>query len=90
MGEPIRSESGVGKSFGHVQALKNVSFTLNKGEFLGLVGDNGAGKSTFIKVLSGVHEKDGGSIKYEGKEVDFASPKDAIAAGMIMAGIYGL
>ncbi len=82
MGEPILSVSGVYKSFGHVQALKNVSFTLNKGEVLGLVGDNGAGKSTFIKVLSGVHKKDGGSINYEGKEVDFASPKDAIAAGI--------
>ena len=82
MSEPILKVSGVSKAFGHVQALQNVNFELNKGEVLGLVGDNGAGKSTFIKVLSGVHKKDEGSIVFDGKEVDFNSPKEAIAAGV--------
>ena len=49
MSKALLKVSGVSKSFGHVQALRDVNFELNEGEVLGLVGDNGAGKSTFIK-----------------------------------------
>ncbi len=81
MSNVLLKVSGVSKSFGHVQALKDVNFELNEGEVLGLVGDNGAGKSTFIKILSGVHRKDEGEIIFDGKNVDFHSPSESIEAG---------
>ena len=81
MSAPLLKVSGVSKSFGHVQALKDVNFELNEGEVLGLVGDNGAGKSTFIKILSGVHKKDEGEILFDGKSINFNSPAEAIEAG---------
>ena len=74
--------SGIGKRFGSVVALDNVDFEINKGEVVGLVGDNGAGKSTFIKILSGVYRRDKGNIFLEGKEVFFENPKEAMAAGI--------
>jgi ABC-type sugar transport system ATPase subunit len=82
MAEPILKASGVSKHFGSVVALSSIGFELNAGEVMGLVGDNGAGKSTFIKVLSGVHRRDGGDIIYKGKHIDFKSPKEAIDAGI--------
>ncbi|MBN2860768.1 MAG: sugar ABC transporter ATP-binding protein [Sphaerochaetaceae bacterium] len=81
MSKVLLKVSGVSKSFGHVQALKDVNFELNEGEVLGLVGDNGAGKSTFIKILSGVHRKDKGEIIFDGDTVDFSSPSESIEAG---------
>jgi simple sugar transport system ATP-binding protein len=57
------------KSFGGVRVLKDVSFTLSAGEVLGLVGDNGAGKSTVIKIVTGVHQPDSGQILFGGREV---------------------
>lgn len=81
MSKVLLKVSGVSKSFGHVHALKDVNFELKEGEVLGLVGDNGAGKSTFIKILSGVHRRDGGEILFEGKNIDFHSPAEAIEAG---------
>ncbi len=81
MSKVLLKVSGVSKSFGHVQALRDVNFELNEGEVLGLVGDNGAGKSTFIKILSGVHRRDSGEILFEGKNINFGSPSEAIEAG---------
>jgi simple sugar transport system ATP-binding protein len=56
------------KSFGGVRVLRDVSFTLGTGEVLGLVGDNGAGKSTVIKIITGVHQPDSGQILFRGRE----------------------
>jgi rhamnose transport system ATP-binding protein len=73
---------GLDKSFAGVAALKRVTLSLDAGEILGLVGENGAGKSTLIKLLSGVERPDKGTIRLGGNPVWFASPRDALAAGV--------
>jgi simple sugar transport system ATP-binding protein len=70
------------KHFGPVIALNGVSFDIRPGECHCLLGDNGAGKSTFIKTMSGVHKPTRGEILFEGKRMDFASPRDAMEAGI--------
>ena len=70
------------KSFGAVVALRDVNLHLNRGEVLGLVGDNGTGKSTLVKVLSGFHRPDAGRILVEGKEVSLHSVRDARRQGI--------
>jgi simple sugar transport system ATP-binding protein len=72
----------ISKSFGAVTALVDASIKLHRGEVLALVGDNGAGKSTLIKILSGFHDPDGGEIILNGKEMRFASPREARANGI--------
>ena len=72
----------VKKSFGAVSVLKGVNVTVGLGEVLALVGDNGAGKSTFIKILSGFHQADEGEIFYEGEPLQLASPHDARLRGI--------
>ena len=71
----------VSKSYGHVQALIDVDFDLAAGEIVALVGDNGAGKSTIVKILSGVINPDKGDILVGGRETVFHSPHDAYAGG---------
>jgi monosaccharide-transporting ATPase len=73
---------GVTKSFGGVQALRGVDFSLAAGEIHALVGENGAGKSTLIKVLTGVYQSDGGELRYAGSPVSFASPLQAQQHGI--------
>ena len=77
----LRLES-VEKSFAGVPALRPATLELEAGEILGLIGENGAGKSTLIKLLSGVHAPDRGTIEWQGRKVRFASPRDAIDAGI--------
>lgn len=72
----------IDKRFQGVHALKNCCLELKKGEIHALVGENGAGKSTLMKVLTGIHKADGGQIIYNGKEVEFKSPKDAQESGI--------
>lgn len=72
----------VKKRFGTVEALSDVSLTLEDNEVLGLVGDNGAGKSTFIKTLVGIHQPDGGEIRFNGKPVTIDGPKHARKLGV--------
>jgi simple sugar transport system ATP-binding protein len=79
---PILEVREISKYFGNVIALNGVSIALNRGEVMCLLGDNGAGKSTLIKTLSGVHRPDKGEYLFEGKPVDFNSPRDALAAGI--------
>ena len=74
--------SNLGKSYGAVQALQDVSFTMRPGETIALVGDNGAGKSTLVKLLSGVVRPTSGSIEIMGRAVDLTSPDVARAAGI--------
>jgi simple sugar transport system ATP-binding protein len=70
------------KSFGNVDALKGVSISINKGECHCLLGDNGAGKSTFIKIMSGVHQPTTGQISINGKDIVINNPRDAIDSGI--------
>lgn len=74
------------KIFPGVKALNRVQFQLRRGEIHALMGENGAGKSTFIKVITGVHIPEEGHIYLDGKEVKFTGPKDALAAGI--AAVY--
>lgn len=69
----------VRKRFGMVEALRGVSLRLGEGEVLGIVGDNAAGKSTLMKILSGAVLPDEGRILFEGREVRFTRPRDAQA-----------
>jgi ABC-type sugar transport system ATPase subunit len=73
---------GVGKAYGPITALSDVSFKLRPGEIHALVGHNGAGKSTFVKVLSGVVAPDQGEVRVYGKPVAFKNPRQAQAAGI--------
>ena len=82
MADPLLSLQQVSKSFGGVEALVDVSLELEPGEILGLVGENGAGKSTLIKLVSGVDRSDRGVIRWRGRPVRFASPRDAVESGI--------
>jgi ABC-type sugar transport system ATPase subunit len=73
---------GVSKAFGHVQALQEASLEAWAGQVGALVGDNGAGKSTMIKVVSGLYEPDAGRIEVAGVPVVFHTPMDAMSAGI--------
>ena len=86
MSDYILELKGITKIFPGVKALNNVQFQLKKGEVHALMGENGAGKSTFIKVITGVHKAEEGEMYLEGKKVDFKGPKDAQAAGI--AAVY--
>jgi len=79
---PALRVSHVSKSFGHVEALRDVALAADEGEIVALVGDNGAGKSTLLKVVTGVHRPDRGTIEVHGAELSFRNPADARAAGI--------
>src|SRR5262249_60435604 len=72
----------VSKSFGSVQALTDVDFSVNPGEVMALVGDSGAGKSTLIKSIAGIHGTDSGEFLFEGHQVSIKGPKDAAKLGI--------
>jgi ABC-type sugar transport system ATPase subunit len=74
----------ISKSYGVVQALKNVSFSIARGEVHALLGENGAGKSTLIKIISGEEAPTGGSLFIDGLEVRDFDPANAMAAGIAM------
>jgi simple sugar transport system ATP-binding protein len=80
--DPIVEMRGIEKHFGPVIALNGVSFDIRPGECHCLLGDNGAGKSTFIKTMSGVHKPTRGEILFEGRPMSFDSPRDAMEAGI--------
>ncbi len=82
MSTQLLKVSGISKGFPGVQALKDVQFELNHGEVLTLVGENGAGKSSLMKILSGIYTKDSGSIVLEGTEIEIASPRAAQELGI--------
>jgi simple sugar transport system ATP-binding protein len=73
---------GISKYYGNVVALNEVSAHVDAGEVTCILGDNGAGKSSFIKLLSGSHQPDGGQLFVDGEEVQFSSPRDARALGI--------
>jgi ABC-type sugar transport system ATPase subunit len=80
---PAASVEGVAKRFGATVALDGVDFDVAFGEIHAVVGENGAGKSTLIRILGGVHRPDRGVVRVDGEERHFASPHDAIAAGIV-------
>ncbi len=82
MPEPLIEVRDVSKSFGSLRALHDVSLQVWPGEVHCLLGDNGAGKSTLIKILSGVHPATRGSLSFQGYEVTFASPRQALERGI--------
>ena len=84
MGEVILTMKGIDKTFPGVHALDHVDFEVRKGEVHALMGENGAGKSTLMKVLTGIYSKDSGTITYEGKEVEFHSPREAQEMGIVI------
>ncbi len=81
---PLIEMQEISKSFGAVRALSQVDLTVNRAEVLGLVGDNAAGKSTLMKILSGAYRPDRGRILVEGEPVAFGGPLDARARGIEM------
>jgi len=80
--DPIIQMKDIEKHFGSVIALAGVTVDFYPGECHCLLGDNGAGKSTFIKTMAGVHKPTHGEIRFEGKPMNFADPRDSIAAGI--------
>ncbi len=75
---------GISKRFGAVQALRDVNLELRRGEILGLVGDNAAGKSTLMKILAGAYMPDAGEIMIEGKNIQIQDPRHAHELGISM------
>lgn len=85
MGEEVLLQmTDISKSFPGVKALDHVSLTVRKGTVHALMGENGAGKSTLMKCLFGIYSKDEGSIRLEGREVNFKSSKEALENGVAM------
>ncbi|MBQ9860327.1 MAG: sugar ABC transporter ATP-binding protein [Clostridia bacterium] len=82
MSEIILQMRDIDKHFSGVHALKSVQFELRAGEVHALMGENGAGKSTLIKVLCGIHQRDGGEIQYFGEPVSFANIAESQKAGI--------
>jgi ribose transport system ATP-binding protein len=79
----VLDATGVAKSFGAVQALRDASLQVAKGQVVALMGANGAGKSTFVKILTGVLRPDSGHVKIKGRESTVASPVGARAWGLV-------
>jgi ABC-type sugar transport system ATPase subunit len=82
MSDPVLSIRGMTKRFGGLTAVNNVSWDIYPGEVVALLGDNGAGKSTVIKCVSGVYQPDEGEILFEGRPGRFARPIDARKVGI--------
>lgn len=81
-GTPTLELEGIAKSFGAVAALRSGTLTVHGGSIHALVGENGAGKSTLVKIVAGVHRRDGGVFRFRGEDVDFGSTADSKAAGI--------
>src|SRR6476661_4759563 len=83
MSHPAAAVESVTKRFGATVALDGVGFDVAAGEIHAVVGENGAGKSTLIRILGGVWRPDRGTVRVDGAERHFSSPRDAIAAGIV-------
>lgn len=80
----VLSIRGMCKSFGRNRVLDHINLDVKPGSIMGLMGENGAGKSTMMKCLFGTYQKDEGTIVFDGKEVNFSGPKDALENGVAM------
>jgi simple sugar transport system ATP-binding protein len=81
-GEPLVEMDGVGKAYGAIRALEGVNLRVSAGEVTCVLGDNGAGKSTLIKIISGLHPHSEGTLKVDGKQRHFGSPRESLDAGI--------
>ena len=81
--EPVLDATGVAKRFGAVQALKNASLQVGRGQVVALMGANGAGKSTFVKILTGVLKPDAGHVRIKGRDSTVANPAGARKWGLV-------
>ena len=79
---PLLEIKDISKYYGNIIALTGITTSVNAGEVTCVLGDNGAGKSTFIKILAGAHQQSEGQLFVEGQEVTFASPRDALERGI--------
>jgi ABC-type sugar transport system ATPase subunit len=79
---PLFQAINLTKRFGGLTAVDDASLDVNVGEVIGLVGDNGAGKSTFIKMVAGVYQPDDGQLFFEGHQVSFSGPREARDMGI--------
>ena len=79
---PLLSTRSVSKAYAGIPVLKGIDLVIAPGEIHALMGENGAGKSTMMKVLCGILKADEGTIRIDGREQDFAHYDDAIAAGV--------
>ena len=79
---PLVELRDVGKAYGNVVALKDVSLRVHAGEVTGILGDNGAGKSTLIKIVAGLHQQTDGELLIDGEPAKLNSPADALAKGI--------
>lgn len=82
MTAPTLEIKGISKFYGNINALRDITTSVNSGEVTCVLGDNGAGKSTFIKILAGAHQQSEGTISMDGEEMMFDSPRDALAKGI--------
>jgi len=80
--DTILETKGLTKHYGGVHALNDADFVLQNGEHVAIMGDNGAGKSTFVRQITGVEQRTSGTIVFDGKEVNFHGPIDAREAGI--------
>ena len=78
---PLVELRNIGKSYGNITALKDISLRVHAGEVTGILGDNGAGKSTLIKIIAGYHPQTDGELLVDGESIKFTSPKDALGKG---------
>jgi len=83
-GDVVLSIRGMSKSFGRNRVLDHINLDVKRGTVMGLMGENGAGKSTMMKCLFGTYQKDEGKIYLNGKEISFSGPKDALENGIAM------
>jgi rhamnose transport system ATP-binding protein len=81
---PLLSATGICKRFGAVQALSDAHLRVGAGDIVALAGENGSGKSTFVRILAGVAQPDSGTIVLDGSPVAFRSPRDALDAGICL------
>jgi simple sugar transport system ATP-binding protein len=81
-GAPLVEMEGVGKSYGPIRALEAINLRVNAGEVACVLGDNGAGKSTLIKIISGLHTHSEGTLKIDGAETHFSSPRESLDRGI--------
>ncbi|WP_199430507.1 ATP-binding cassette domain-containing protein [Qaidamihabitans albus] len=79
---PVVELEGIGKHYGNIRALHDVSLAVHEARVTCILGDNGAGKSTLIKIVSGLHGYDDGTYRVDGEPVRFASPRDALDRGI--------
>ena len=81
-GEALVEMADVGKTYGAIRALRGINLVVNAGEVTCVLGDNGAGKSTLIKIMSGLHPHNEGSLKVDGVEQHFSSPRESLGHGI--------